>query len=177
MLTDAAQHHEAMTGSEVDIEESALAQAFQRWAAEERDMLLPLAEKILAPLSDAVYREVAREHKTFLLEDLWEAFRERAKVLRRLGVGRNATVGASGMRVARPVQVIGDARKALGRESGGGGFDVHTGSPWEGSIERSPISASAEVMLDRAAHSGNERPSRPESVERAVLGRVKAVRW
>jgi glutamate synthase (NADPH) large chain len=35
----------------------------------------------LAPLSDAVYRDVAREHKTFLLEDLWEAYRERAKVL------------------------------------------------------------------------------------------------
>jgi len=35
----------------------------------------------LAPLSDAVYREVAREHKTFLLEDLWEAFRGRGKVL------------------------------------------------------------------------------------------------
>ncbi|HEX2233058.1 MAG TPA: glutamate synthase central domain-containing protein, partial [Thermoleophilaceae bacterium] len=35
----------------------------------------------LAPLSDTVYRDVARDHKTFLLEDLWEAFRERAKVL------------------------------------------------------------------------------------------------
>jgi glutamate synthase (NADPH) large chain len=35
----------------------------------------------LAPLSDSVYREVAREHKTFLLEDLWEAFRGRGRVL------------------------------------------------------------------------------------------------
>jgi glutamate synthase (NADPH/NADH) large chain len=35
----------------------------------------------LAPLSDAIYRDVARDHKTFLLEDLWEAFRGRAKVL------------------------------------------------------------------------------------------------
>jgi glutamate synthase (NADPH) large chain len=35
----------------------------------------------LAPLSDAHYRDVARDHKTFLLEDLWEAFRGRAKVL------------------------------------------------------------------------------------------------
>jgi len=35
----------------------------------------------LAPLSDTVYREVARDHKTFLLEDLWEAFRGRATVL------------------------------------------------------------------------------------------------
>ena len=29
----------------------------------------------LAPLSDSDYRAVAREHKTYLLEDLWEAFR------------------------------------------------------------------------------------------------------
>jgi glutamate synthase (NADPH/NADH) large chain len=35
----------------------------------------------LAPLSDAHYRDVAREHKTFLLEDLWEAFRATARVL------------------------------------------------------------------------------------------------
>jgi len=35
----------------------------------------------LAPLGDKVYRQVAREHKTFLLEDLWEEFRGRASVL------------------------------------------------------------------------------------------------
>lgn len=35
----------------------------------------------LAPLGDAVYRGVAREHKTFLLEDLWEQLRDRAAVL------------------------------------------------------------------------------------------------
>jgi glutamate synthase (NADPH) large chain len=35
----------------------------------------------LAPLSDSVYRNVAKEHKTYLLEDLWELFRTRAKVL------------------------------------------------------------------------------------------------
>ena len=46
MLTDAARHYEAMTGSEVDIEEGALAQAFQRLAAEDRDMLRPLVEKM-----------------------------------------------------------------------------------------------------------------------------------
>jgi hypothetical protein len=48
MLTDAARHYEAMTGSEVDSEEGALAQAFQRLAAEDRDMLLPLVEKMRA---------------------------------------------------------------------------------------------------------------------------------
>jgi glutamate synthase (NADPH/NADH) large chain len=35
----------------------------------------------LAPLGDSVYRAVAREHKTYLLEDLWEEFRGRARVL------------------------------------------------------------------------------------------------
>jgi len=32
----------------------------------------------LAPLGDSVYRRIAREHKTYLLEDLWEEFRDRA---------------------------------------------------------------------------------------------------
>ncbi len=32
----------------------------------------------MAPLSDSVYRRIAREHKTYLLEDLWEEFRGRA---------------------------------------------------------------------------------------------------
>ncbi len=32
----------------------------------------------LAPLSDGTYREIAREHKTYLLEDLWEVFRGKA---------------------------------------------------------------------------------------------------
>jgi glutamate synthase (NADPH/NADH) large chain len=32
----------------------------------------------LAPLSDQTYRKIAREHRTYLLEDLWEEFRGRA---------------------------------------------------------------------------------------------------
>jgi glutamate synthase (NADPH/NADH) large chain len=32
----------------------------------------------MAPLSDRTYRQVAREHRTYLLEDLWEEFRGRA---------------------------------------------------------------------------------------------------
>jgi len=32
----------------------------------------------LAPLSDKTYREIARDHDTYLLEDLWEEFRGRA---------------------------------------------------------------------------------------------------
>jgi glutamate synthase (NADPH/NADH) large chain len=35
----------------------------------------------MAPLSDETYRSVAKEHKTYLLEDLWECFRGRAAVL------------------------------------------------------------------------------------------------
>ena len=35
----------------------------------------------MAPLSDSVYRQVAKQHKTYLLEDLWEEFRGRAAVL------------------------------------------------------------------------------------------------
>ncbi len=35
----------------------------------------------LAPLSDRSYRKIAKEHKTFLLEDLWEQFKGRAAVL------------------------------------------------------------------------------------------------
>ncbi len=31
----------------------------------------------MAPLSDSTYRRIAREHKTYLLEDLWEQFRGR----------------------------------------------------------------------------------------------------
>jgi glutamate synthase (NADPH/NADH) large chain len=32
----------------------------------------------LAPLSDSTYRRIAREHRTYLMEDLWEEFRGRA---------------------------------------------------------------------------------------------------
>ncbi|MGI9019566.1 MAG: glutamate synthase-related protein [Solirubrobacterales bacterium] len=35
----------------------------------------------LAPLSDSTYREIARKHQTYLLEDLWEEFRDRAAAL------------------------------------------------------------------------------------------------
>ena len=35
----------------------------------------------LAPLSDATYREIARNHQTYLLEDLWEEFRDRAAAI------------------------------------------------------------------------------------------------
>jgi len=48
MLTDAARHFEEITGAEADIEEGAPAQAFQRLAADDREMLLPLVAKVRA---------------------------------------------------------------------------------------------------------------------------------
>jgi glutamate synthase (NADPH) large chain len=35
----------------------------------------------LAPLGDSTYRRIAREHRTYLLEDLWEEFRDRAAAI------------------------------------------------------------------------------------------------
>jgi glutamate synthase (NADPH) large chain len=35
----------------------------------------------LAPLGDSIYREIARDHRTYLLEDLWEEFRDRAAAI------------------------------------------------------------------------------------------------
>ncbi|MCL6447596.1 MAG: BREX system P-loop protein BrxC [Armatimonadetes bacterium] len=48
MLTDAARYYEAMTGNEVDIEESALAQAFQKLAADDRELIMPLINRMKA---------------------------------------------------------------------------------------------------------------------------------
>ena len=35
----------------------------------------------MAPLGESVYRRIAREHQTYVLEDLWEHFGERAKAI------------------------------------------------------------------------------------------------
>jgi glutamate synthase (NADPH) large chain len=48
----------------------------------------------LAPLSDSVYRDVAKEHKTYLLEDLWEVFRGRGSVLDISALESETTHGA-----------------------------------------------------------------------------------
>jgi glutamate synthase (NADPH) large chain len=50
----------------------------------------------LAPLGDSVYRAVAREHKTYLLEDLWEEFRGRARVIDLSCLESEGTHGAIG---------------------------------------------------------------------------------
>jgi glutamate synthase (NADPH/NADH) large chain len=49
----------------------------------------------LAPLGDSVYRAVAREHKTYLLEDLWEEFRGRASVIDLSCLEVEGTAGAT----------------------------------------------------------------------------------
>jgi len=69
MLTEAARHYEAITGNEVDIEEGALAQAFQKLAAEDRSMLLPLTEKMrAAQLPGMPYLEEFQETIEGILE-------------------------------------------------------------------------------------------------------------
>jgi len=47
-LTQAARNYEEITGSEVDVEESAIAQAFQKLAAEDRQRLLPVVANMKA---------------------------------------------------------------------------------------------------------------------------------
>jgi hypothetical protein len=47
-LTDASRHFEEITGKDVDIEEGAIASAFQRLASEDREQLLPLLARMKA---------------------------------------------------------------------------------------------------------------------------------
>ncbi len=48
ILADAARRYEQITGDEVDIEEEALAQSFKKLAADDREMLRPLLERVKA---------------------------------------------------------------------------------------------------------------------------------
>src|SRR5262249_8808270 len=48
VLAEAARNYEKISGKDVDIEEGAIAQAFQKIAADDRDMLLSLAAKMSA---------------------------------------------------------------------------------------------------------------------------------
>ncbi len=48
----------------------------------------------VAPISDKSYREVAKEHKTYLLEDLWEAFEGRTAALDVTSLEAETTRGA-----------------------------------------------------------------------------------
>jgi len=48
----------------------------------------------MAPLSDETYRQIAREHQTYLLEDLWEEFRGRAAAVDISLLESETTLGA-----------------------------------------------------------------------------------
>jgi len=48
----------------------------------------------LAPLSDSTYRRIAREHQTWLMEDLWEEFRGRAAAIDIALLESETTAGA-----------------------------------------------------------------------------------
>lgn len=48
ILTEAAKHFEDITGNEVDIEEASIAEAFQKLALEDKELVLPLEAKMLA---------------------------------------------------------------------------------------------------------------------------------
>ncbi len=48
----------------------------------------------MAPLSDSTYREIAREHQTMLMEDLWEEFRDRAAAIDIALLESETTAGA-----------------------------------------------------------------------------------
>ncbi len=48
----------------------------------------------LAPLGDSTYRRIAREHQTWLLEDLWEGFRGRAAAIDTALLESESTAGA-----------------------------------------------------------------------------------
>jgi glutamate synthase (NADPH/NADH) large chain len=48
----------------------------------------------LAPLSDSTYREIARDHQTWLMEDLWEEFRDRAAAIDVALLEAETTAGA-----------------------------------------------------------------------------------
>ena len=48
----------------------------------------------MAPLSDSTYREIARDHRTWLMEDLWDHFGDRAAALDIALDGSETTAGA-----------------------------------------------------------------------------------
>lgn len=48
----------------------------------------------MAPLSESEYRRIAREHQTYLMEDLWEEFRDRAAALDTALLDAETTRGA-----------------------------------------------------------------------------------
>ena len=67
----------------------------------------------MAPLSDKTYRRIAREHKTFLLEDLWEEFRGRAAAIDISLLESETTAGAIERLKQEAVKKIRDGAELL----------------------------------------------------------------
>ncbi len=67
----------------------------------------------MAPLSDKTYRRIAREHKTFLLEDLWEEFRGRAAAIDTSLLESETTAGAIERLKQEAVKKIRDGAELL----------------------------------------------------------------
>ena len=68
----------------------------------------------LAPLSDKTYREIAREHHTYLLEDLWEEFRGRADAVDISLLESETTRGAIERIKQEAVKKVRDGGRAAG---------------------------------------------------------------
>jgi len=67
----------------------------------------------LAPLSDATYREIANAHQTYLLEDLWEAFRGRAAAIDTALLESETTKGAIERLRQEAVKAVSDGAELL----------------------------------------------------------------
>jgi glutamate synthase (NADPH/NADH) large chain len=67
----------------------------------------------LAPLSDETYREIARHHQTYLLEDLWEEFRGRAAAIDISLLESETTTGAIERIKQEAVKAVRDGAELL----------------------------------------------------------------
>ena len=67
----------------------------------------------LAPLSDETYREIARQHETYLLEDLWEEFRGRAAAIDISLLESETTTGAIERIKQEAVKAVRDGAELL----------------------------------------------------------------
>ncbi len=67
----------------------------------------------MAPLSDSTYREIAREHQTWLMEDLWEQFRDRAAAIDIALLESETTAGAIERLKQEAVKLVRDGAELL----------------------------------------------------------------
>ncbi len=67
----------------------------------------------MAPLSDSRYRQIARDERTYLLEDLWEEFRDRAAALDTALLESETTQGAIGRIRQEAVKKVRDGAELI----------------------------------------------------------------